>query len=232
MPREIQISTRRLSKIARRNFIIGLLGVLLLAIALWFLAGRSGILSEGWQETSLTEVDEMALVQQTNTITAVVTRTKTPTVLPTAVPTPAATNTIAPPSTPIEPTATDETQPHLLDVPIGAERHLVIHRVLEGESLQLFAVKFNTSVEAITAINYNLISPLWVDWIVVIPMGFTDVSDLPMFEGYQVQEDNIRLDELAEQLLISADDLSRYNDLNLDHVMHLDEWLLVPKERP
>jgi hypothetical protein len=231
MPREIQLTTRRLSKIALRNLIMVLIGVLILAITTWVLMGRSGLFSATRQEISLTVVGDVTFIQTTSTLTAVVTSTKTSTVSPTAEPTPAATNTIAPSSTPIEPTATVETKRHLLDTPIGAEKQLMIHRVLEGESLQLFAAKFSTSVEAITAINYNLISPLWVDWIVIIPIGFTDMSELPMFEGYQVQEDSIRLDVLAEQLSVSVDDLSRYNALTVDHVLHLDEWILVPRER-
>ncbi len=56
---------------------------------------------------------------------------------------------------------------------------LLEHRVAEGESLQVFANLYNTSVEAIRNVNYDLIAPLWIDWLVVIPMNTMDVSGIP-----------------------------------------------------
>jgi len=119
-----------------------------------------------------------------------------------------------------------------LDTPIGDENQFIIHRVKEGESLQIFANLYNTSVDAIRAVNYDLIAPLWIDWLVIIPLNTTEVSDIPTFEPYQVETENIALKDLSEELSIPLEDLVLYNNLDAEHVLHQGEWLLIPKERP
>jgi len=118
-----------------------------------------------------------------------------------------------------------------LDTPIGDENQFIIHRVAEGESLQIFANLYNTSVEAIRNVNYDLIAPLWIDWLVVIPMNTTDVTGIPTFEPYQVESDQISISELSELLSTSIADIIKYNNLNTEHFLVQGDWLLIPKER-
>jgi hypothetical protein len=137
-----------------------------------------------------------------------------------------------PTATQTPPTPTHEPQNLSLDSPIGKEYQFIIHRVTEGETLQFFADQYNTSIEAITAVNFDLISPLWINWMVIIPLNTIDVTNLPAFEAYMVQQQNIPLRELAPQLSASLDDLAFYNNISMDYVMNEGEWLLIPRERP
>ncbi|MEA3325750.1 MAG: LysM domain-containing protein [Chloroflexota bacterium] len=128
-------------------------------------------------------------------------------------------------------TPTDVKPVLTLDIPIGSEYQFIIHRVKEGESLQIFADLYNTSVEAIRAVNYDLIAPLWIDWLVIIPVNTTDVEDIPTFEPYQVESDQITISELSKQLSTQLEDLLLYNNLDSEHVLYQGEWLLIPRER-
>jgi hypothetical protein len=138
----------------------------------------------------------------------------------------------SPTATHTPPTPTSEPQILALDTPIGREYQFIIHRVAEGETLQIFADQYKTSVEAITAVNYDLISPLWISWLVIIPLDTLDVSNLPAFEAHLVQQQSISLGELAPQLSASLDDLAFYNNINMDEIINEGEWLLVPRQRP
>lgn len=116
-----------------------------------------------------------------------------------------------------------------LDTPIGSEQKFLIHRVLEGESLQYLADRHNTSLQAIMSVNENMVSPLWVGWIVVIPINTKDVDELPSFSAYQIDEEGITMKKFAEQLGITAQDLSFYNNIEEEHILHQGEWLLIPR---
>jgi hypothetical protein len=134
------------------------------------------------------------------------------------------------PTAALNPTKTD---PILaLEVPIGDEVQFVMHRVLPGESLAIFADQYNTSIDAIIAVNANLISPLWVDWVVIVPVNFSDINGLPAFEAYQVEEEGVSLEVLAERLSAAVDQMSLYNNIDTDHKLHVGEWLLVPRGNP
>jgi hypothetical protein len=119
---------------------------------------------------------------------------------------------------------------HKLDVPIGTDYQFIIHQVLEGESLEQFAVQYDTSREVITKINYFLPVPLWVNWLVIIPVNLTDPGDLPTFEAYLVTEETISIGKLSEKLAVNLEDLSYYNGIGVEHVMKSGEWLLIPRE--
>jgi|LDZT01.1.fsa_nt_gi hypothetical protein len=119
-----------------------------------------------------------------------------------------------------------------LEVPIGDEDQFVMHRVLPGESLAIFADQYNTSIDAIIGVNANLISPLWVDWVVIVPVNFSDVSGIPAFEAYQVEEEGISLEALAERLSAAVHQMALYNNIDSDHKLHAGEWLLVPRGNP
>ncbi|MDF1519289.1 MAG: hypothetical protein P1P73_02270 [Brevefilum sp.] len=97
--------------------------------------------------------------------------------------------------------------------------------------MQLFADQYVTIVESISAINYRIITPLWVDWLVIIPVNMIDVSGLPAFEAYQILEDGITAKDLAEKFALSLEDFYFYNNIDLNHELHQGDWVLLPRER-
>jgi len=138
----------------------------------------------------------------------------------------------APTLTQIQPTPTAERPPLSLGVPIGGEIKFILHRVIEGETLLHFAERYRTTVEAIKAINYELLDILWIDWVIVIPIEVTDVSNLPQFEPYEVPDDKISVSNLAEKLGTSLELLSRYNNIPENMILYAGDWVIIPREQP
>jgi hypothetical protein len=107
---------------------------------------------------------------------------------------------------------------HQLDLPIGTERKFIIHRISSGERLEPYAEKHKTNVAAIMAINYYLYltNPVWSDALLIIPIGFADVSGLPVFSAYQVKEDErgVNFEYLARKFKVSLADFKNYNGIN------------------
>jgi len=116
---------------------------------------------------------------------------------------------------------------HALETPIGVEYKLVIHRVLAGESIMSIANQYWTTVDAIQAINYNLPTPLRIDWLIIVPVNRTDIHGLPSFEAYEVKTD-IAVRTLAQQLSIDPALLELYNGLGNNEFLNSGEWVLVP----
>jgi hypothetical protein len=50
---------------------------------------------------------------------------------------------------------------------------LLIHKVGNGENLAGIADQYKTSVDAIQTVNYNLQVPVWINWLLVVPVGTT-----------------------------------------------------------
>ena len=119
---------------------------------------------------------------------------------------------------------------HKLDVPIGTDHQFIIHQVLEGESLEQYAVLYNTNRETITQLNYFLPVPLWVNWLVIIPVNLTEMGDLPTFEAYLVTDETITIEKLSEKLAVDPGELGYFNGIGIDHVMRSGEWLIIPRE--
>ena len=95
-----------------------------------------------------------------------------------------------------------------------------------------YAEKYHTSVGAIQAVTYNLTSPLWIDSLVIIPVGFTDVSSLPSFETYVVTETGRTVESLAQELGVDPHDLKYYNAIGDGEALQVGDWLLIPRARP
>jgi hypothetical protein len=117
--------------------------------------------------------------------------------------------------------------PHALETPIGIQYKVIIHQVVEGESLPFLASKYWTTTEAIQAVNFYLPTPITVGLLVIIPPNQTDVSGMPAFEAYQVKAD-VSGENLAQQLSIDPAMLKIYNALNDAEILHADEWLVIP----
>lgn len=116
-----------------------------------------------------------------------------------------------------------------LETPIGTDPMLLIHRVLPGENLDLIAARFDTSVEAIQAINYFLPSPLWADLPLVVPLGKIQTAGLPQFEAYQVSAAGVTVEQFAQSLDVNAMQLCKYNLLPEGATLIAGQWLLVPR---
>jgi hypothetical protein len=127
-------------------------------------------------------------------------------------------------------TSTPNSSLHALETPIALDSlgiNLVIHRVVEGESLPSIASYYWTTPEAIEAVNYHLQFPLTIDWLVVIPVNQTDVHSLPQFEAYSIPADVV-VEKLAQQLSIDPSVLKLFNGLKDGEVLRKGEWLLIP----
>lgn len=142
----------------------------------------------------------------------------------------------APISTPIvAPISISGASGHQLETPIGTDYKFVIHKILEGETIEQFAQQFDTSVEAILAVNSATRNPGWSGTLLVIPVGFTDVTALPSFIVYQVQETDrgSSIEVMAQNLRITPLDLKYYNGWSHPGDRPLvGDYLLVPRARP
>lgn len=103
---------------------------------------------------------------------------------------------------------------------------------MSGENLNQYAATYNTSVEAILAVSYELKTPVWVDSLVIIPVGFTDVADLPSFEAYQLSGSGRSVEALAQELGVSAADLKYYNAIGDGESLLVGDWLIIPRTKP
>jgi hypothetical protein len=122
--------------------------------------------------------------------------------------------------------------PSQLDAVIGTDYKFVIHKVLDGETLNQYAAKYNTSVQTILAVNHGITVPVWVNTLVVIPVGFTDFAELPSFVVYKVtqQDRGISVEEMAKRLKVDPADLRYYNGwTSLGARPLVGQFLLVPR---
>jgi hypothetical protein len=133
---------------------------------------------------------------------------------------------------PISPTSMPSK--HQMEVPIGTEYKFVIHKVLDGENLDTLAARYDTSSEAIVSVNYGLTSSIWLDSVLVIPIGFSDYEKLPAFLVYQVKQTDrgISVESLAKQLRVNALELKYYNGwTNPGDRPLVGDLVLVPRRR-
>jgi hypothetical protein len=122
-----------------------------------------------------------------------------------------------------------------LDVLLGTDRKFIIHKVLDGESLEQYVEKYDTSREAILAVSPNKEVPVWVDALMVIPVGFTDAAGLPVLVVYQVKEEQrgVSTEELAKILRVDLQDFKYYNGVTEDWDRPLvGDYYIVPRPAP
>lgn len=97
-----------------------------------------------------------------------------------------------------------------------------------------FAAKYNTSEEAIVAINLTKKNPGWSGTLLVIPVGFTDFVELPSFIVYQVQEKDrgVSVDTMAKYLRVDPLQLKYYNGwTSVGDRPLVGDYLLVPRNK-
>ncbi|MDD2921894.1 MAG: hypothetical protein PHQ36_06360 [Anaerolineales bacterium] len=223
-------------KISQRNII----AVLIALIVIFMLE---------WQSLTQTK-SQPPETTATPTLYALPTKTPTQTLAPTLPP-----PTLAATSTPTlhipffgsvtvtsSPTATPSLTPtvfisrHQIDVPIGTDKKFIIHRLAYKENLDPYVEKYNTSIEAVVAINYYLYltNPVKRDVLIVFPIGFADVSGLPTLAIYQIteKERGINYEDLAWRLRIETSDLKYYNGVTDPNDRPLvGDYFLIPQKR-
>jgi hypothetical protein len=120
---------------------------------------------------------------------------------------------------------------HPLDVPFGSKHVFIIHQAGGGESLNMYAINYKTSVAAILAVNYQLPVPLRNQSILVIPIGETKLDALPSFEPRQADATANSVETLAARFSTNLLELEQYNDFNEScHTFY--GWLLIPHQNP
>jgi len=207
----------------RRPLIIG--GVVFAALAaagLWFFGGADGALLSG---ATAPPVSGM-LLPETWTPPVAVMETASPS--PTIVPQPTTPPEIITPSPSLTPWPTAGPA---LETPFGPGEAFLIHQVRAGETLFFMARAFGSSVEAITAVNGLGDLPLWVDKLLVVPIGDVDVAGLPIFLVHQVAPDGSSVEEVAALYSVAVEELRRYNSLGEGPVLMPGRWLIVPVEK-
>ena len=157
------------------------------------------------------------------------TQSPTPTlVTPTSHPTATPGKTIQPPTA--TPALAEKVE---LDTRFGGEQKFVIHRVVSGESISLFATQYSSSVEVIQWANYRLAAPLQTEIQIVIPVDRTVIDpEMPAFEAYQVKSNSLQAQDLAEDLETDLDEFLYYNNLDGDHLLPFGTWLIIPRSAP
>ena len=118
--------------------------------------------------------------------------------------------------------------PHLLETRFGTQRQFLLHRVLEGESLNLLAITYHTSTEAIRAVNYNLPATLWENTVIIIPPDQTDMAGVTPMTGYPISPEKITIQALALEKGVSLDALCSINGLPDDYLFKPGEWVIIP----
>jgi LysM repeat protein len=205
MPREMQSAERKSGRRKKRSiaWTVATILIVLAAAGLWF-----------------TQPYWRPIIVPTGLQPAADTATPSP-ILATATPVPSLTATAVPP------TATSTPLPrHLPETYVGPNTWLLLHKVVDGESLISIADHFQTSTDAIKAINVN--TTVWAGTVLVIPVGQTDVSSLPLFNVVAVDKSGTTLDQLAARYSTTADLLAQYNYVPVSYTFEPGEYVLVP----
>jgi hypothetical protein len=137
------------------------------------------------------------------------------------------------PTTGLTPIPVNTEGPLLLQqTPWAAERVFLLHRVTRGEDIIAIAGKFNTSIDAIRAVNYNMAPELWVDTMIIIPENQADVTGVaPMFP-LEITGSGKTIQDLAEEHSISPDLLAAVNALPTSYRFQTGEWVIMPLAIP
>jgi hypothetical protein len=113
-----------------------------------------------------------------------------------------------------------------LDEAFGADPQFVLHQARGGESLNIYAGKYSSSIAAILAANRSLELPLQINAIVVIPLGVQEWSG-PAFDPYYQPRDGAPLKALLESTGAAQEPFLRYNAFP-STCQTFTGWMLVP----
>jgi hypothetical protein len=118
-----------------------------------------------------------------------------------------------------------------LDNPFGStDRQFLLHRVVEGENITILTERYETTPEAIEAVNYFFPSSLWAELVIVIPLKMSNISGLPSFKPVLLDEEDISFEELAKDLLVSSAELIEFNQID-PSCRSFHGWVIVPADK-
>lgn len=117
---------------------------------------------------------------------------------------------------------------HQLEEAFGSAHRLLIHRVKGGESLNMFADRYYTTVDVIEAVNYDLYVPIRNESALVIAPGLRQDSVLPAFEAYEAPASGISPEALATQVAVQLQPLIQYNAFGTD-CTRIVGWAVIPR---
>ena len=229
LPPEIR-GHRSVLRPTNRKGTLGLAGLILslaaLAVILWWAAGKPRVPVPDWSVVG-------TLYERVPFIHAAVTD------VPAATPSPAAPAVIPMPTTAVllpeqspAPTLPKPPQQHALEVPIPVgDQPFVIHLVMGGETFEELTKQYDTTPEAIRALNQSLQGSLWANTTIVIAPGMKVVDrSLPVFTTYQVKSEQM-IDDLAAALDISQAALRAYNGCEDNCQLAKGDWIMVPRSQ-
>jgi LysM repeat protein len=176
----------------------------------------------------------VGMLSKPTVVVRAATRTLTPTALPSLTPTSSLTPTPRPSHTPTITVTPEDTITPLpptpgpeLETPFGKPLTFLVHLVKDGESYTSIATTFNTKADVIRAINNLKVGDvLRTGTILVIMPGKTDLNEIPVLKAEYLNE-AARVDELATQYNMDADELRRFNDLGSDAWTRAQRWIVV-----
>jgi len=223
--------------------LIGRWIIVVVSLTLLILGGLifSGYWVPSWVENAPVSVWISGVIPQkttTNTPTVVI-ETDTPTVvIKTATVTPEKSIVSETPSLSEENIAATQTKIALasrcaypLESPFdSAWGQFLFYEVAPGESMTILTERYETTQSAIEAVNYFLPSPLWADHVIVIPLNTKNIDGLTSFKPVLLDEEDISLEELALNLLVSSAELIEFNQLD-PSCRSFQGWILVPAEK-
>jgi hypothetical protein len=105
----------------------------------------------------------------------------------------------------------------------------VIHRIKGGESLNMFADRYYTTVDVIEGLNFELYVPIRNESVIVIAPGLRQTSVLPAFDTLEVQQPGATLSSLAAKVGVPLEALAEYNNFGPD-CQTIVGWLVIPRE--
>jgi hypothetical protein len=134
---------------------------------------------------------------------------------------------------PAEPTQTpmpiaEPPPPSFIETPMGIDKMFIVHRVLPGESIASLASTFKTTEDAIRSINYKLGTTLFVDKLLVLPFGRTNVSGVPALTVYLVEVDGLTLEQLAIDKSVDYGLLRELNALPKGYQLTRNQVIVLP----
>lgn len=195
--------------------LVGITGGLVVLLASRF-PERAGFSVPGLNpsETAITATDT-AVIQATATLKSTLAPTLTIAVVvpPTSEPTP------------------EMIKPYVLETPFKiGEQDFLIHRVKDGDGLDILAKTYHTTSEVIQASNYAMKIPIWAGSLMLIRPDIVTLDPAePIFEIYIVADKAIMLDELAKRLNVDLTRLKYYNACADRCMVSRDDWVLVPR---
>lgn len=155
----------------------------------------------------------------------------TPTSIVTLAP-PTATLILTPIATPTltrtpNPTSLTPTIGPGLETPFGPNAAYIIHQYLDGENLDIVAVKYRTTVDVIRAINQpKNQSVIWAGTPLVVVVGEVNVKNVRPLQAIWLDTDK-GLSYLAEKYGMPIDELVRLNNLGAGDTARGKRWIVV-----